>query len=104
MGCDYYCVVVEFYVGFFYITVFCVVSVCITGFVLCHYLGVAKRFRKALRCINRFLHDILHDIYCSGKQYCGFRIWIVNTRLFQPPTTTRMISSAVVKQITLFTS
>ncbi len=35
---------------------------------------------------------------------CDSRIWIVNTRLFlQSPTTTRVTSSVVVKQIVLFT-
>ncbi len=36
--------------------------------------------------------------------YCNSRIWIDNTRLFfQPPTTTRMTSNVVVKQLVLFT-
>ncbi len=34
---------------------------------------------------------------------CDYHIWIVNTRFFQSPTTARMTSSVVVKQIALFT-
>ncbi len=43
--------------------------------------------------------------YAVVCHYCrGSRIWIDNTRLFlQPPTTTRVTSSVVVKQIVLFT-
>ncbi len=35
--------------------------------------------------------------------YAQFRIWTVNTRLFQPLTTARMLVCVVVKQIMLFT-
>ncbi len=40
----------------------------------------------------------------ESQMFCrGSRIWVVNTRLFQPPTTTRMSISVAVKQIVLFT-
>ncbi len=38
----------------------------------------------------------------KSEDYRDHRIWIVNMRLFQPPTTTQMISSVVVKQIASF--
>ncbi len=47
------------------------------------------------------IHLYLYQTRLSRFSY-RFRTWIVNTRLFQPPTTTRMISSAVVKQIVCY--
>ncbi len=38
-----------------------------------------------------------------GHDYRDIRIWIVGMRFFQSPTATQMISSAVVKQIAIFT-
>ncbi len=43
-------------------------------------------------------HSMLQML--EGNSIC---IWIVDMILFQPPTTTRMISSALVKRIDLFT-
>ncbi len=44
------------------------------------------------------VESLLHTLYH------GFLIWIDNTRLvFQPPTTARVTSSAVVKQTVIFT-
>ncbi len=49
-------------------------------------------------CVNAYAQGL------KQWNYCGSRIWIVNTRLFlQPPTTTQMTNDVVVKQIVLFT-
>ncbi len=50
------------------------------------------------------LERSLETSHIGVRYCCGFRIWIDDTRLFfQPPTTTRMASSVVVKQLVLFT-
>ncbi len=47
---------------------------------------------------------VVRKLHIYAHSACrGFRIWIVNTRLFQPPITTRMPISVAVKQIVLFT-
>ncbi len=63
------------------------------GYVGCCRLGID--------CRLRFI--TITGQVVRGTVFCGFRIWIVNTRLFQPPTTTRITISVAVKQIVLFT-